>query len=177
MNDFRTVLATQTVNPSPNHCLLQLSPITLPLTGQSQYTTRQSRTVTLPLNREWPSYCPSHKKMTAQTPSFSLFSVFGIKSRFSRMLSKQSIIEPPPRHPFISLKPDRSHKCKLRRVHFQTLATIPLISNISESEYSEKSVETKPPLDRVLPAPILGSTQETRELSLFTLKVTKLTSM
>lgn len=115
--------------------------------------------------------------MTAQTPSFSLFSVFGIKSRFSRMLSKQSIIEPPPRHPFISLKPDRSHKCKLRRVHFQTLATIPLISNISESEYSEKSVETKPPLDRVLPAPILGSTQETRELSLFTLKVTKLTSM
>lgn len=45
---------------------------------------------------------------------FISFSVFRIKARFSCMLTKWSIPEPPPGHCPISLKPDRTHKCKLR---------------------------------------------------------------
>lgn len=87
------------------------------------------------------------------------------------MLSKHSTIELPPSLMSISLKPDLTI-ANLDCALFQTLGITHLLSNISESEYSEKSMETESPLDIV---ENWGITPETRELSLFTSNVTNLT--
>lgn len=97
------ILANQNVNPSPNHCLLQDSSRTLPdrtvpayhPIEQTCYTDpQQGMRTTLPVPQG--NNCPN-------SIPFISFSVFRIKARFSCILSKPSIPEPPPRHPSISL--------------------------------------------------------------------------